>query len=443
MEDLDLFSFAQDTSSAKEFNGFPLAVRMRPKALSEFVGQEKVVGKGKLIWTMLQKDSLLSMLFYGPPGTGKTTLAKLIASLTKSAFEQVNAVTAGIAELKKVIAKAQEKLRFYNQRTIVFIDEIHRFNKAQQDVLLPYVESGQLILVGATTENPYFSVNRALLSRVCVIKLEPLNKRQIKLLLQRAIKDEKNGLGNFHLKAQDEALEQIASIAAGDARAALNFLEQAALMALDRNKYLDMALLKELAPEKLQSYDRAGDNHYDVVSAFIKSMRGSDPDAAVHYLARMIAAGEDLQFIARRIVICAAEDVGNADPQALCVANAAMNSALLVGFPEAAIILSQAVTYIASAPKSNASYLAIKKALADIKKKNCGQVPPYLRDAHYSGAEKLGHGIEYKYPHDYPQHFVAQQYLPTALHDASYYNPTENGFESKIRNYLKAIKKLD
>ncbi len=404
----------------------PLADRMRPQKLSDFIGQEKAVGVNSPLRRMIERDMLQSILFYGPPGTGKTTLARVIANTTGNQYTAINAVASGIPELRKLIAKAQDMQRSGFGRTVVFIDEIHRFNKAQQDVLLPYVENGTIILIGATTENPFFEINSPLLSRMKIIRLEKLTAVHIKQILQRAIADSYNGFNNS-FKAEDEALDILADFAAGDARSALNMLEQAEFMLpLSGERVLNVELLKSIIGDALQRYDKKGDQHYDVVSAFIKSMRGSDVDAALHYLARMVEGGEDLRFIARRIVICAAEDVGLADPQALVVANAAAQAADFVGFPEAQIPLAEAVCYIARAPKSNSAYMGIASARADVKNKNYGSVPKHLRDAHYPGAKALGHGIGYKYPHDFGG-WVQQQYLPDELKDTRYYFPTDNG----------------
>lgn len=449
MQDLDLFSAAMsDEHNNIERNSddlgkyVPLAVRMRPRNFAEYVGQEKVLGKGKFLRRMIEEDKIPSMILYGPPGTGKTTLAKMIAQMTKSEFKRLNAVASGISDVRKIIDEADENRKLYYKRTIVFLDEIHRFNKAQQDVLLPYVEDGRIILIGATTENPYFEVNRALLSRVKVVQLQLLTDEQIIKIMQMALQDKVRGLGKMNLQCDENTLALIAQFAGGDARTALNVLEQASDVATENHNIIDRNVLNSIIDERLQTYDKNGDNHYDIVSAFIKSMRGSDPDAAIHYLARMLVAGENLNFIARRVAICAAEDVGNADPQALVVAMAAVQAVQFVGMPEARIPLAQAVTYVASAPKSNASYLAIDKAIAEVKTKDCGQVPIHLRDCHYKGAEKLGHGRGYKYAHDYPYHIVKQQYLPDKIASAKYYYPTTNGYEANISKYLKFCDKI-
>ena len=431
---MDLFSMAEEKTGD---NYAPLAQRMRPRNFDEFIGQEEAVGKGKYLRKMIERDQLPSMILYGPPGTGKTTLAQMIAGLTNSHFKKLNAVSPGIGDIRKIVDEAAEQRRFYGKRTIIFIDEIHRFNKSQQDVLLPYVEDGRLILIGATTENPYFEVNHALLSRVRIVRLYLLSDGEIIAIMKQALEDKERGLGKQNIKCDDEVLEAIAQISAGDGRMALNMLEHGAAMTED-NGTITMELLRTLVGEKLQSYDKNGDNHYDTVSAFIKSMRGSDPDAALHYLARMLAAGENVNFIARRIAICAAEDVGNADPFALVLAMSAVQAVQFLGMPEARIPLAEAVTYIASAPQSNAAYLAIDEALAEVRSKNCGTVPMHLRDAHYKGASKLGHGLDYKYAHDYPYHFVHQQYFPDKMEERVYYHPTENGREARMKEYLKA-----
>lgn len=405
----------------------PLADRMRPEKLQDFIGQESAVGVNSPLRRMIERDMLQSILFYGPPGTGKTTLARVIANTTGDQFVSINAVSSGVPELRKLIAKAQELQRSGLGRTIVFIDEIHRFNKAQQDVLLPYVENGTIILIGATTENPFFEINSPLLSRMKIIRLEKLQPASIKQILQRAIVDRDKGFGGS-FTAEDEALDILSDFAAGDARSALNMLEQAEFMLpVSGDRVLTAAALKDIIGNAMLRYDKKGDQHYDIVSAFIKSMRGSDVDAALHYLARMIEGGEDLRFIARRIVICAAEDVGLADPNALVVANAAAQAADFVGFPEAQIPLAEAVCYIAKAPKSNAAYAGIAAARADLKQRNCGSVPKHLRDAHYPGASSLGHGDGYKYPHHFLGGWVAQQYLPDELTGVRYYIPSGNG----------------
>ena len=409
----------------------PLPVRMRPTTLDHLYGQEKAVGKGTFLRAMVEKDTIPSMLFYGPCGTGKTTLAGIIAKVSNSHFVNLNATNAGIGELRNIIEDARNRVRSLQQRTILFLDEIHRFNKSQQDVLLPCVEDGTIILIGATTENPFFEVNRPLLSRLRLITLEALTPKAIGQILRRAITDEEVGLGKRHLQVTDEVLEDVGIFVNGDGRMALNILEQAAAMVPDEGT-ITIEVLEKVVGRRIYTYDKKGDSHYDTISAFIKSMRGSDVQATMHYLARMIEAGEDPNFIARRIVICAAEDVGLADPQALILANAAAQAAHMVGFPEARIILSEAACYVALAPKSNSAYMAIDAAIADVRHKDCGQVPDHLKDSHYSGASKLGHGNTYKYAHNYPNGYVQQQYLPTPLKDATYYNGIKRGKEEQL-----------
>ena len=411
----------------------PLPVRMRPTTLDHLYGQEKAVGKGTFLRAMVEKDTIPSMLFYGPCGTGKTTLAGIIAKVSNSHFVNLNATNAGIGELRNIIEDARKRVRSLQQRTILFLDEIHRFNKSQQDVLLPCVEDGTIILIGATTENPFFEVNRPLLSRLRLITLEALTPKAIGQILRRAITDEEVGLGKRHLQVTDEVLEDVGIFVNGDGRMALNILEQAAAMVPDEG-IITIEILEKVVGRRIYTYDKKGDSHYDTISAFIKSMRGSDVQATVHYLARMIEAGEDPNFIARRIVICAAEDVGLADPQALILANAAAQAAHMVGFPEARIILSEAACYVALAPKSNSAYMAIDAAISDVRHKDCGQVPDHLKDSHYSGASKLGHGKAYKYAHNYPNGYVKQQYLPTPLVDATYYNGIKRGREEQLLN---------
>ncbi|MBQ8682474.1 MAG: replication-associated recombination protein A [Selenomonadales bacterium] len=434
---MDLFSHTESTTS---YEREPLAVRMRPRTLADFIGQHEIVGQRRYLRRMIDSDNIPSCILYGPPGTGKTTLAEIIANQTRSYFEKLNAVSAGIADVRKVIDLAKSRLRQERKRTVLFIDEIHRFNKSQQDILLPYVENGIVTLIGATTENPFFSVNSPLLSRMRVLRFRKLESDEIVLLLKKALSDTAKGLGKKQLSCADDVLERIAEVASGDARTALNLLEECSMM-VEADGAIESRYIDEVMGEKIQYYDKNGDNHYDVVSAFIKSMRGSDADAALHYLARMISAGEDLNFIARRIVICASEDVGNADPQALVVAMAAAQAAQFVGFPEARIPLAQAAVYIASAPKSNASYLGIDEALSDVRQRDYGTVPNHLRDSHYKGAKQFGYGEGYLYPHDYPQHYVNQQYLPNELKKAKYYRPTDNGYEQIIRETQKIRKK--
>ncbi len=436
---MDLFTYANQSETEKMA---PLAVRMRPRTLDEFIGQDEVVGKGAFLRRMVDADNMPSVILFGPPGTGKTTLANIIAGATGSHFETINAVAAGIADIRRVVEAAKERLLLYQKRTILFIDEIHRFNKGQQDALLPYVEDGRVILIGATTENPYFEVNSPLLSRMRVIRLKPLDREDILKIIRQAASDSMRGLGDMELTYNEDGIAAIADIAGGDARVALNILEQSAAMVETLSpKQLTVEIVKAVAGEKIQVYDKKGDNHFDVASAFIKSMRGSDPDAALHYLARMLAAGEDVKFIARRIVICAAEDVGNADPQALVLAMAAAQAVQFIGMPEARIPLAQVVSYIACAPKSNAAYVAIDQALTDVRQKDCGQVPLHLRDANYKGAKEMGHGRGYLYPHNFAGGLVSQQYLPDKLAGAIYYVPTTNGEEICIGERLAQLRK--
>lgn len=417
-------------------NEIPLATRFRPDTLDKFVGQEHILAPDKILYKAIQKDKLMNMILYGPPGTGKTTLAMIIAKITKSNFVKLNATFAGIKEIRAVVENVMG-------RTILFIDEIHRFNKSQQDALLSYTEDGTLVFIGATTENPFFEVNNALISRSVIFELKPLSKENIITLLKNVLCDCENGLGKYDLNVDNAAIEFLAEISNGDARIALNYLELCVIAApieQDGKLKINLDVVEKTLQRKNISYDKSGDNHYDVISAFIKSMRGSDPDAAIHYLARMIEAGEDPVFIARRIVICAAEDVGNADPHALQIAMAAANAVKFIGFPEARIILAQAVIYISCAPKSNASYLAIDKALHDVRVKNIGHVPNHLQDNHYKGAEKLSRGLDYKYVHDFENHYVEQQYLPNELVGTIYYEPSENGVEKKIKQRLENLR---
>ncbi len=436
---MDLFEYNRSLQGGKEA---PLAARMRPTSLEEFVGQAHIAGRGKLLYRAIRSDRLSSVIFYGPPGTGKTTLAKIIANTTKGAFRQLNATTAGVKDIKDTVADAKAELGMYGRKTILFIDEIHRFNKSQQDALLPHVEDGTVILIGATTENPYFEVNKALVSRSIIFELHPLEEKDIRALLERALTDVERGMGAYHAEMDEDALAFLANTANGDARVALNALELAVLTTEPEGGRLHITL--EIAEDCIQkralNYDKDGDNHYDTISAFIKSMRGSDPDAALYYLAKMIYAGEDPRFIARRVVICASEDVGNADPHALQVAVAAMEAVNFVGMPEGQIPLAQAVSYIACAPKSNAAYMGLEKALSDVRTKRIKTVPLHLKDAHYGGSQELGHGIGYKYAHDYPGHYVKQQYLPDELVGTVYYEPTENGVERRIGEHLRRLR---
>lgn len=418
----------------------PLAVRMRPTSLDDFYGQDKAVGKGSFLRAMLDQDTIPSMLFYGPSGTGKTTLAGIIAAMSHSRFVQLNATNTGISELRSVIEEAKKYIRSFQQRTILFLDEIHRFNKGQQDVLLPCVEDGTIVLIGATTENPFFEVNRALLSRLRLITLESLSPEAIGGLLRRALEDSDRGLGAKGVTADQEVLLTIGAFVNGDARMGLNILEQAVAM-VKSGEALTQEALEKVLGRRVYSYDKKGDNHYDTISAFIKSMRGSDVNATLHYLARMIEAGEDPNFIARRILICAAEDVGLADPQALVVANAAAQAAYMVGFPEARIILSEAASYVALAEKSNSAYLAIDRALSDVRHKQCGPVPDHLRDTHYSGAKELGHGKGYDLPHNHPSGWVDQQYLPDQLLGVNYYQAVDHGQEAILHKVWEDRKK--
>ena len=440
---MDLFEYMRGQQQKSES---PLASRLRPETLEEVVGQEHIIGKDKLLYRAIKADKLGSIIFYGPPGTGKTTLAKVIANTTKADFRQINATVAGKKDMEAVVEAAKENMGMYGRHTILFVDEIHRFNKAQQDYLLPYVEDGTLTLIGATTENPYFEVNRALLSRSRLFELKPLSRDNIRTLIRRALEDPKKGMGMYHPYMDENALEFLADIADGDARAALNAVELGVLTTEpdpEGRIHLSLETVQECIQRRAVGYDREGDNHYDTISAFIKSMRGSDPDAAVYYLARMLYAGEDIRFLARRIMICAAEDVGNADPMALVVATNASLAVERIGMPEARIILSQAATYVACAPKSNAAYLAVDEAETRVKETGNLGIPPYLRDAHYEGHEDLGRGVGYKYAHDYPLHYVRQQYLPDALKDARFYRPSDNGYEKNIKNWLKKLKEND
>lgn len=420
----------------------PLAVRMRPKTLEEFVGQQHIIGKGKLLYRLIQADKLSSVVFYGPPGTGKTSLAKIIANHTHAVFYELNAVTSGKKEITEVLEKAETNLGVYHKKSILFIDEIHRFNKAQQDALLPSVEKGLITLIGATTENPYFEINTPLLSRSTIFEFVNLKKEDIKTVIQRAITDRNVGYGMMKIKCDDEALEHLSEISNGDVRRALNALELGILTA-DKDTEgiirIDLETAQECIQQRAVKYDKNGDNHYDTISAFIKSIRGSDPDAALYWMAKMIVAGEDPKFIARRMVVSASEDIGNAEPLALVVAMAAAEAVQFIGMPEARINLAQAVVFLASAPKSNASYLGIDAAIKAVKQTSDSGVPGHLQDAHYAGSEKLGRGMTYLYPHSYPGHYIKQQYLPDDLVGSHFYEPTDLGFENKIKKHLEKL----
>ena len=436
---MDLFDYMRETTKEKES---PLASRLRPTTLDEVVGQQHIIGKDKLLYRAIKADKLSSVIFYGPPGTGKTTLAKVIANTTSAEFTQINATVAGKKDMEEVVNKAKELKGMYQKRTILFIDEIHRFNKGQQDYLLPFVEDGTIILIGATTENPYFEVNGELLSRSSVFELCPLSQEEVETLILRAVQDEKKGMGSYHAVIEEDALHFLADLAGGDARSALNAVELGILTtprSEDGMIHITLDVASECIQKRVVRYDKTGDNHYDTISAFIKSMRGSDPDAAVYYLAKMLYAGEDIKFIARRIMICASEDVGNADPMALNVAVSAAQAVERIGMPEAQIILSQAVLYVATAPKSNSACNAVFTAMDNVKKYKT-TVPVHLQDAHYKGSAKLGHGIGYKYAHDYPNHYVKQQYLPDEIKDAVFYEASDNGYEQTIKAHMKRIK---
>lgn len=437
---MDLFEYQSQRILKKEA---PLANRLRPKSLEDFIGQEHIVGKDTLLYRTIKADKISSLILYGPSGTGKTTLAKIISNTTKGIFLQINATTSGVKDIKELVDKAKSNLALNAKKTILFVDEIHRFNKSQQDTLLPYVEDGTIILIGATTENPYFEVNRALISRSIIFKLEPLSIDNIKKIIKKAIEDKENGLGHFNIKIDEDALDFISSICNGDARVALNAIELAGLTtekSSDNIIYINMQIAEQCIQKRSINYDKNGDNHYDTISAFIKSMRGSDPNASVYYLAKMLYAGEDPKFIARRIIICASEDVGNADLRALQVAVSAFQATEMIGMPECRIILSQAVCYVASAPKSNSSYMAINKAMNDVENIRIKQIPPYLKDTHYNGATNLGNGIGYKYAHNYEKNYVKQQYLPDEIKNNIYYEPSNNGYEKNIKKWLEFLK---
>ena len=437
---MDIFDYARSVNSEKES---PLASRLRPKTLDQVVGQEHIIGKDKLLYRAIKADKISSIIFYGPPGTGKTTLAKVIANTTSADFMQLNATVAGKKDMEDVVAKAKQNMAMSGRKTILFVDEIHRFNKGQQDYLLPFVEDGTVVLIGATTENPYFEVNSALISRSIVFELHPLSVENIKTLILRAVNDKTDGMGIYNGVIDDDAVMFLAEISNGDARTALNAVELGILTtdpAQDGKIHITLEVAQQCVQKRALKYDKSGDNHYDTISAFIKSMRGSDPDAAVYYLSRMLYAGESVDFISRRILICAAEDVGMANPQALVVANAAAQAVHQVGMPEAQIILSEAVIYVASSPKSNSACNAIFAANEVVRSTVTAKVPAHLQDAHYKSSGKLGHGVGYKYAHDYPDHYVEQQYLPDGLTDRKFYVPGENGYEKKIREYFKKIK---
>lgn len=438
---MDLFDYMRQENGKKES---PLASRMRPTSLDEVVGQQHIIGKDKLLYRAIMADKISSIIFYGPPGTGKTTLAKVIANTTSAEFTSINATAAGKKDMEQVVENAKNIRGMYGKKTILFIDEIHRFNKGQQDYLLPFVEDGTVILIGATTENPYFEVNGALLSRSIIFELKPLSQEDIKTLIRRALTDSAKGLGSYGAVIDDDALDFLSDMANGDARSALTAIELGVLTtepSADGKIHITLSVASECIQRRVVKYDKSGDNHYDTISAFIKSMRGSDPDAAIYYLARMLYAGEDVKFIARRIMICAAEDVGNADPQALQVAVAAAQAVERIGMPESQIILAEATNYVACAPKSNASYLSIDAAMHMVASGQTPPIPVHLQDSHYKSAGKLGHGIGYQYAHDFKNHYVAQQYLPDALAGARFYEPTDMGYEKQIRDHLEQIRR--
>ena len=437
---MDLFDYMREQNKQKES---PLAARMRPSCLEEVVGQQHIIGKNTLLYRAISADKISSIIFYGPPGTGKTTLAKVIAGTTSSEFTQINATVAGKKDMEAVVEKAKEDMGMFGKRTILFIDEIHRFNKGQQDYLLPFVEDGTIILIGATTENPYFEVNSALISRSIVFELKPLGPEDIKILIMRAVEDKEKGMGAYDALIEEDALQFLADLSDGDARKALNAVELGILTTErgdDGKIHLTLEVAKECIQKRNMRYDKNGDNHYDVISAFIKSMRGSDPDAAVYYLARMLESGEDIKFIARRIMICASEDVGMADPNALTVAVSASLAVERIGLPEARILLAQAAIYVATAPKSNASYLAVGAAQEEVRRSGNLPVPPHLQDSSYKGAKKLGRGLGYQYAHDFPNHYVEQQYLPYELTGREFFKPDGNGYETKIKEHMKRLK---
>lgn len=439
---MDLFEYMRNQNQKKES---PLASRLRPTTLEEIVGQEHILGTDKLLYRAIKADKLSSVIFYGPPGTGKTTLAKVIAHTTSAIFTQLNATTSGKKEMEQVITEAKNNSGMYGKKTILFVDEIHRFNKSQQDFLLPHVEDGTIILIGATTENPYFEVNSALISRSVVFELKPLSQENIKSLILRAITDPEKGLGSYHAAIDEDALEFLSGISNGDARSALNAIELGVLTTKrseDDWIHITLDVAQECIQKRVVRYDKTGDNHYDTISAFIKSMRGSDPDAAIYYLAKMLYAGEDITFIARRIMICASEDVSNADPNAIVVAASCAQAAERLGMPEARIVLAQAAAYVACAPKSNSAIMAIDKAMHIVQTEKNAPIPSYLQDAHYKGAAELGHGIGYKYAHDYENHYVEQQYLPDVHKDTVFYELSDNGYEAQIKEHFKKIGKI-
>lgn len=440
MDNLDLFSYMREKNMEKES---PLAARLRPRTLDEVVGQQHIIGKDKLLYRAIQADKISSIILYGPPGTGKTTLAKVIANTTSAEFVQINATIAGKKDMEEVVAKAKDVQAMYGKRTILFIDEIHRFNKGQQDYLLPFVEDGTVVLIGATTENPYFEVNGALISRSIVFELKQLEREDIKTLIQRAVYDKERGMGAYDAVIDEEALEFLADLSGGDARHALNAVELGILTTQreqDGKIHITLEVAQECIQKRVIRYDKSGDNHYDTISAFIKSMRGSDPDAAVYYLAKMLYAGESITFIARRIMICAAEDVGTADPNALTVAVSASQAVERIGMPEAQLILAEAAIYVACAPKSNACINAIGEAMQVVETMGDLKIPTHLQDAHYKGAAKLGHGTGYLYAHNYDKHYVEQQYLPYELSGREFYRPDGNGYEQKIKEHMKWLK---
>lgn len=437
---MDLFEYMRSNTMEKES---PLASRLRPVTLEEVVGQSHIIGKDKLLYRAIKADKISSIIFYGPPGTGKTSLAKVIANTTSAEFTQINATSAGKKDMEEVVGQAKNNMGMYGKKTILFIDEIHRFNKGQQDYLLPFVEDGTIILIGATTENPYFEVNGALLSRSIIFELKPLEIEDIKKLILRALTDKEKGLGTYDAVIDGEALDFLADISNGDARAALNAIELGVLTterAEDGKIHITIEVASECIQKRVVKYDKTGDNHYDTISAFIKSLRGSDPDAAIYYLARMLYAGEDIKFIARRIMISAAEDVSNADPNALVIATSAAGAVERLGMPEARIVLAQAAAYVACAPKSNSSIVAIDDAFQVVTNEKTPSIPSHLMDAHYKSASKLGHGINYLYAHNFKNHYVKQQYLPDELIGRTFYHPTEQGYEKTIKEHLKKLK---